>query len=211
MKQSSSFFEKHNLQFEYAEALMLIFLALQYLKLWLAPDVNDAEKIFQFSGLMAFEFIMVHSGVFMAAMPKKVSLFVLVPIYGLFAIAFNSIIGGSIIAYVYLITVFNRMRFAFFNASPELKKEVFGKSALATIVYFFLVVLVAIGNAWVPEFGLADENLTRIGYDDIKDHGGLFLDEPQTAISCGFLYYSILAFFSVMIIKMAKGEKKFSA
>lgn len=198
--------EKYNLHFEYVESLMLGFLAYQYLKLWIAPEIDDAEKIFQFAGLMAFEFVMVHSGVMMASVSRKTSLLLFVPLYGLFALSFNLIIGGNIVAYVYLIAVFNRMRFAFFNVSERLKDIVFGKSVLAVTIYFLLMIVVAFCNESVPEFGLSDENLARLGYAKANTHGGLFVDEPQTAICLGFLYYSILSFSSISRNKALKNK-----
>ncbi len=108
-------------------------------------------------------------------------------------------IGGNIVAYIYLLVVFNRMRFAFFDVNSTLKERGVGKSAFAAIVYFFIVMFVALGNSLVPELGLADDNLARLGYEEVKNHGGLFSDEPQTAICAGFFYYFILALFTMYI------------
>lgn len=193
-KRKSSILERLEPSFGFVDFMMMAFMSYQYFKLWMMPEIGDAEKIFQMAGLMGFEFIMVHSGVFMAVMPRKFSLFFFVPVYGLFAWAFNSIIGGgNIVAYIYMLAVFNRMRFAFFNVDEELKNKQIGRSVLAAIIYFFLLFGVAFGSSVLPEFGLNDANLTRIGYDEAKTHGGLFLDEPQTAICAGAVYYLLLA------------------
>lgn len=190
----SSIFEKLEPSFGFVDFIMMAFMSYQYFKLWMMPGIGDAEKIFQMAGLMGFEFIMVHSGVFMAVMPRKLSLFLFVPVYGLFAWAFNSIIGGgNLVVYIYMFAVFNRMRFAFFNVDENLKNKQVGRSALAAMIYFFLLFGVAFGSSVLPEFGLNDANLTRIGYDEAKTHGGLLLDEPQTAICAGAIYYLLLA------------------
>ena len=197
-KQNNSILEKIEPSFELVDVVMMGFMAYQYFKLWIDPQYGDAEKIFQMAGLMGFEFIMVHSGVFMAVMPRKVSLLIFVPAYGLFAWAFNDIIGGgNLVAYIYLIAVFNRMRFAFFNVNEELKNKQILRSVFAVLTYFFLLLGVAFGSKLIPEFGLNDVNLSFIGYDEAKTHGGLFLDEPQTAICLGSIYYLILALYSL--------------
>ena len=197
-KQSNPILEKMEPSFEFADVIMMGFMSYQYLKLWINPQIGDAHQIFQYAGLMGFEFIMVHSGVFMAVMPRKISLLVFVPLYGLFAWAFNEIIGeGNIVAYVYLIAVFNRMRFAFFNTSEELKNKQIGRSVFAVMTYFFLLLIVGFGNQLVPKFGLNETNLIRIGYDEVKTHGGLLLDEPQIALCLGTIYYFLLALYGL--------------
>ena len=197
-KIQNSILEKMEPSFEFADVIMMGFMAYQYLKLWMNPQIGDANQIFQYAGLMGFEFIMVHSGVFMAVMPRKITLLVFVPLYGLFALAFNEIIGGGdIVAYVYLMAVFNRMRFAFFNTSEELKNKQIGRSVFAVMFYFFLLMFVSFGNALIPKFGLNEANLIRIGYDEAKTHGGLLLDEPQTALCLGTIYYFLLALYGL--------------
>ncbi len=202
--QKNSILEKYNPQFEYLEAIMLAVIGVQYLQLWVSPSYDDPSKIFQMATLIAFEFIMVHSGVFMAMMPKKITLFLLVPIYGLFAYAFNSTIGDNSIVILYSITVFNRMRFAFFNANKKLRFSQITKSLIAVTLYFFLILIVAIGNKFVPSFGLSEENLININYKSVQNHGGLFLDEPKTAMCMGFLYYTLLAVIAVVMNRRKK-------
>lgn len=194
----SSILERLEPSFEFIDFIMMTFMSYQYFKLWMMPEMGDADKIFQMAGLMGFEFIMVHSGVFMAVMPRKLSLLFFVPVYGLFAWAFNSIIGGgNIVAYIYMFAVFNRMRFAFFNVDETLRNKQMGRSVYACMTYFFLLMGVSIGSSFLPELGLNDANLTRIGYDEAKTHGGLLLDEPQTAICVGAMYYFFLAIYAL--------------
>ncbi len=202
-----SIIEKHNPKFEYAEVVMLLILAYQYLVLWTNPGVNDATKIFQFAGLMAFEFVMVHSGAFMSVMPKKLSLFFLVPFYGVFAYIFNKIIGDNTVIIIYFIAVLNRIRFAFFNASKPLMQRVMLKSALAAMLYFLIILIVAIGHNYVPELGLNPENLQRINYHKAISHGGIFTDKPQVAMCVGFLYYLALAALAVKLVKMRPSKQ----
>ena len=91
------------------------------------------------------------------------------------------------------------MRFAFFNTSERLRNIVIGKSGFAVMVYFFLLLSVTFGNSLVPNFGLSEEGLTRIGYEQAKKHGGLLLDMPKTSMCLGFLYYAALSLYNIML------------
>jgi hypothetical protein len=137
----------------------------------------------------------------MAVMPKKFSLFIFIPFYFLFAWMFVSIIDSYVVVEIYLITILNRMRFAFMNVSEQLKNKTIKKSILAIMIYFFLAMAVSIGNKMIPDFGLSEQNLIEIGYMKAKKHGGLFLDIPKTAICLGGLYYTFMAFVTYTISK----------
>ena len=136
---SISIIEKYDRQFEYAGILMNVFIVYQLLQLWVFPQPTQAEKIYSMSSLMAFEFVLVHSGVFMALMPKKWSLIIFVPFYGLFAYAFNKSMPNNVILITYMFVVLNRMRFAFFNVDKKFKDRTILFSIIALIVYFILI------------------------------------------------------------------------
>ena len=65
--------ERYDRQFEYAGVLMDVVIAYQFFSIWHHPTMDDLPQLGTLSLLMIFEFIMVHSGVFMAVMPKKIS------------------------------------------------------------------------------------------------------------------------------------------
>lgn len=191
--------EKYNVPFEYVGAFMNLLLAYQFYMIWTSPAISDANKIADYAVLMGFEFVMVHSGVFMAVMPKKISLYVLLPVYGLFALAMNSFVSDNSVLIIYGIVVFNRMRFAFSDVSKKIQQKAIFNSVLAVLVYFVLVFVVAFNNEHIPLFGLTKEFLAEINYYENLKTGGLLLDEPQTAFSLGFLYYTILALLALWI------------
>jgi len=195
----SDIIEKYNVPFEYAGAFMNLILAYQFYKIWTSPAISDANKIADYAVLMGFEFIMVHSGVFMAVMPKKISLYVLLPVYGLFALAMNTFVSDNSVLIIYGIVVFNRMRFAFSDVSKKIQQKAIFNSVIAVLVYFVLVFVVAFNNEHIPLFGLTKEFLAEINYYENLKTGGLLLDEPQTAFSLGFLYYTILALMALWI------------
>ncbi|GAB5473361.1 MAG: hypothetical protein Mars2KO_14600 [Maribacter sp.] len=198
--------EKYNRQFEYAGVLMTVLIAFQFYLIWRDPGLNDAPKIATMSLLMGFEFIMVHSGVFMSAMPKKISLFVLIPFYGLFALAFNLAAQDNLVLIIYLVVVFNRMRFAFANVPKEIKAQNILKSVLAALTYFVLIFPFAFGAEYVPEWGMTPEKMELIGYPGDTSASGLLIEMPHVAIAFGCAYYCILAIIEAVSLRPSFGR-----
>ena len=123
--------------FSFVEYGFQAYYASVFLMVWTHPEQHPVSLINDLAILMAFEFVMVHSGVFRAVLPKKISLFVFVPLYGLFALGFNESVVNANILYIYLLTVLNRMRFAFSDVSVEMRALQVGKSVAKVIFYFF--------------------------------------------------------------------------
>lgn len=193
--------ERYDPYFIYIGVLINAFIAYQFFDIWAYPDWDQASQLKTLAVLMGFEFVMVHSGVFMAVFPRKISLFIFFPIYGLFAFAFSQMIDDwHIIAFTYLFAVFNRMRFAFADVPKAIKNRNILLSIVAVMVYFVLIFVVGFGANKVPELGLTQEYLTSSGYLEGRDTGGILLDMPQTAMCLGLLYYSALAFFEFVLV-----------
>ncbi|MEO8254178.1 MAG: hypothetical protein ABI554_07280 [Flavobacterium sp.] len=180
-----------NSPFSFVEYGFQAYYAYVFLMVWTHPEQYPVSLINDLAILMAFEFIMVHSGVFMAVMPKKLSILVFFPLYGLFAYGFNESVINTNILYIYLLTVLNRMRFAFSNVSMEVRAVQMGKSAAKAMFYFFLIFAVCFGNGIIPKFGLTEEFLEKSHYFDTVKSSGLFIDKPYVPICMGFIYYSL--------------------
>ena len=146
----------------------------------------------------------------MAVMPKKWSLLVFFPLYGLFAYSFNESVVNTNILYIYLLTVLNRMRFAFSNVAPEVRVYQMGKSAAKAVFYFFLILTVCIGNSIVPPFGLTQEFLEKAHYFQTVKSGGLFIEKPYVPICMGFIYYALPVLYFVYRILKGFGKKESS-
>lgn len=185
--------EKYDKGFAYSGIFLNLLLAYQCYRLWHNPGLEDAEKIYSLAILLAFEFVMVHSGVFMAVMSRKITLLILAPLYLLFAFAFNASAPNNIVLITYLIVIFNRMRFAFTDVSEEIKSRAVFTSVLAVIIYFFLLMIVAFNNESIDAHGLTEEFLSASNYNNIKQTGGIFLDTPQVALCFGVWYYILLS------------------
>lgn len=193
--------EKYDPYFIYVGVLINAFIAYQFFDIWASPDWDQASQLKNMAVLMGFEFVMVHSGVFMAVFPRKVSLFIFFPLYGVFAFAFSQMLDDwHIIASTYLFTVFNRMRFAFADVSKVIKDRSILISIVAVLVYFVLIVVVALGADKIPQLGLTQAYLTASGYLEHQDTGGILLDMPQTAMCLGLLYYSALTLLEFYLV-----------
>ncbi|MBL0736290.1 hypothetical protein JI750_05305 [Flavobacterium sp. GN10] len=196
-----------NSPFSFIEYGFQAYYAYVFLMVWTHPELHPVSLINDLAVLMAFEFIMVHSGVFMAVMPKKWSLFVFFPLYGLFAYSFNESVVNTNILYIYLLTVLNRMRFAFSNVAPEVRVYQMGKSAAKAVFYFFLILAVCIGNSIVPPFGLTNEFLEKSHYFQTVKSSGLFIEKPYVPICMGFVYYALPVLYFVYRILKSFGKK----
>lgn len=197
-----------NSPFSFIEYGFQAYYAYVFFMVWMHPELHPVSLVNDLAILMAFEFIMVHSGVFMAIMPKKWSLFIFFPIYGLFALAFNESVVNTNILYIYLLTVLNRMRFAFSNVSPKVRGIQIGKSVGRAIFYFFLIMAVCFGNALIPRFGLTKEFLEKSHYFQTVKSSGLFIEKPYVPICMGFIYYSLpVLYFMYRIINNFSKEE----
>lgn len=174
--------------------------------LLLFPGPDDGETILNFGAMMGFEFILIHSGVFMAVMPRMVSLFVFVPVYGLFAWGMNSIIPGNAILWLYLSVVLTRMRFAFSKPSEAAKNSNILFSCAAAMTYFVLVFIFAFSSGILPRFGITEAYLEAVNYSSLHDSGGIFIDLPHVPLTMGVVYFTILAFYEWGIYNKLQGS-----
>lgn len=168
----------------------------------MSPGPDDGPIILTFGMMMGFEFILVHSGVFMAVMPRWLSLSVFFPLYGVFALAMNSMIPGNAILWLYLSVTLTRMRFAFSKPSPEAKNVNIMFSVAAVTTYFILIFIFAFSSGILPKFGITESYLQSVGYSDLHDSGGIFIDLPHVPLAMGVVYFTALAFYEWGIPKM---------
>lgn len=188
-------------------ALYLLF-AWQIASVLTSPEPEDGPIILNFVTLIEFEFILVHSGIFMALLPRRLSLIIFVPFTGVFALVMNSSIPGNAILWLYLAVIFNRMRFAFSNPTPEAKGLNFAFSIIAAATYFLLVFIFSSGAGLVPRFGLTVSYLQSIGYEGnlyLDDSGPIFGGLAHPALAMGVIYFSLIAIYDLIIPRWADG------
>lgn len=183
----------------------------EMLSLWLAPESSDALRVLTLAVMMGMEFIMGHSGVFMAVLRRSWSMILLVPIYGLFAWGFSNYVPGNEMMWIYFGVIAMRMRFAFSKPTEaQINKNIL-MSISTVMTYFFLIFIFAFNAERLPAFGLTTEFLTASGYHDLHDSGGIFIDTPHVALAMGVVYFSFLALWEVLIyglIPKGKSQEK---
>ncbi|CAK7072315.1 MAG: hypothetical protein DELT_01934 [Desulfovibrio sp.] len=187
--------------FDFSDVFVSIGMIALVLKFWMYPTSEDVADIKTFGVLMAFEFIMVHSGVFMlfasSMFSPWVALGVFFPVYGLFAYAFNAIAGNNVVMWTYLFVVAWRMRFAFSRPDHLVAMQAFAIAFFKAFVYFGALVLssLVLENVF-PYFGLTPEfaEATKLG-------GKNFFSTPHALMGFAFLYYAGLAIFDYWLTK----------
>lgn len=187
--------ERFDKSFEYAGVLQTATIAFSYAYVWCFATYDDAYRVYSFATLMAFEFIMVHSGVFMAIFPRKVSLWLFFPLYGLFAWSFNASlqVGDNSILIIYLTTVLTRMRFAFFDANKLIKQRMILMSIVAAVIYFVVLMVSVFMRNVIPPLALGEDFVQSEAYQWIKSGEGLFVEAPYVPIFAGFIYYTLIS------------------
>ncbi len=179
--------------------LLYVILVVRMAFLLFAPGPEDGEIILTFGAMMAFEFILVHSGVTMALSPRNISLFILFPMYGIFALGLNAAIPGNAILFLYFSVVLTRMRFAFSEPNRDATIANIGFSIAAIITYFLLVIIFAVSSENLPHFGITEAYLDSVNYSEIHDSGGVFIDMPHVPIAMGIVYFTLLSFYETFI------------
>lgn len=208
--------EKYNRQFEYAGLLMTLFIAFRFYRIWQNPVIGDAPEIITLGVLIIFEFIMVHSGMLMSGLPKKVSFYGLIPFYGLFALVFSFAAQDPIVLTVYLLVVINRMRFAFSNVPKIVKQQTLLRSILAGLAYFLPMLLFIFNANHVPKWGMTKDTLKALDFPGESNAAKFLFEMPHVFIAFGFTYYCLLSIieafalnprFGVPFLKYPKNER----
>lgn len=178
------------------------------LSVWFFPEYYTIEIIYNLTVILIFEFILVHSGVFMAVFRdwRVLTLFAL--FYGLFALAINmAVLGDSpLILYLYSATVANRILFGLTSRSEQERNENMGYSALMALNFMFCIFLVLMLSFLVPYGGVTPEYLQSIGYYSSISSGGEFPDKPHIAFAFGVLYFGLPVFMACLMNFLCKGH-----
>lgn len=186
----TNFVSKRQKQLLYLELIQYLIFAGIYLAAMVKPSMFSSEFIVSLQILIMFEFIMMHSGVFMSMGKSAVILFF--PFYFLFAFAFNLIMPDNTIMYVYLFTILNR----FLTGQNDSKRKNDHPTIRALFRCFATYFPTFIGSmalsSIIPEFGLTPDVQKQIIEDvAINQKGDITL---KMMISCGVLYYLALIY-----------------
>lgn len=178
------------------------------LSVWFFPEYYTVEIIYNLTLILIFEFILVHSGVFMAVFRDWRILMLFAFLYGLFALAINmAVLGDSpLILYLYSATVANRMLFGISSRTEQERGENMGYSALMALNFMFCIFFVIILSFLVPYGGLTPEYLRSIDYYSSISSGGEFPEKPHVAFAFGVLYFGMPLFIACLMHFLCKGH-----
>ena len=169
-----------------------------FLSLWIRPQVDDIEMIQNLSLLMIFEFVMVHSGVFMSVLGRSWKGWIgFTLFYGLFAFVFNLMVSGNQILILYAAVVLNRMLPNILNKDKTDKMKKIMMSSLYAFIYFVLLIIVVLAASHIPRFGLTEKFLTAAN-NNISEG---IAEMPHAFMCFGAIYYTILTFVDVILIR----------
>ena len=175
-----------------------IYMSYLFFSLWISPRVSDAEMILNLSVLMFFEFVLVHSGVFMTVLGRSWKSWLgFISVYGLFALAFNTIVSGNLIIIIYGAVVLNRVLSGIFETDKD--QEIL-MSCCYAVIYFFLMFAMVLLSSHIPEFGLNAEFLAASKYNQMRRAAGINV-ETHAMMCFGAVYYMSLTLIDVLFLK----------
>lgn len=176
--------------FDYATQLLYIAFIIT---VWWFPEHFSVQTIYNLTVLFLFEFILVHSGVFMAAFARTKLVFALIPFYGIFALIINSMIIGdeNLIIWLYAVIVANRIISGYqVKTKEEMGKNLF-YSALLVLNFMLCLFSVMIFKFLVPYGGLTPQYLNEINYLYLIPQHSDYFNVPHIGMAYGTLFYGI--------------------
>lgn len=183
-----------------ASAIPYFILAVVLTRAWIDPmSVDEGAWVPLAVGLMALEFILLHSGVFMGTVAfqarsaaRRYGTFALLAgFYGIFAVAFSLGTGGWEIFEIFGFLMAGRL-VTLVVAAGEGKKQLISRSAAGIVIYLpvvFLTVFVPF-----PELGVTAEVLREV-YPGRG--GGIWEQHPERAMAGAILYFGLMGFFEL--------------
>ncbi len=183
-----------------ASAIPYFILAVVLTRAWIDPmSVDDGAWVPLAVGLMALEFILLHSGVFMGTVAfqaktatRRYGFFALLAgFYAIFAVAFSLVTGSWEILKIFGFLMAGRL-VTLMVAAAEGKRQLIARSAAGIASYIpivFLTVFVPF-----PEFGVTAEVLREV-YPGRG--GGIWEQHPERAIAGAILYFGVMGMFEL--------------
>ena len=183
-----------------------------FLKLWINPQADDVELIFNLTIIAIFELFLVHSGVFIGIIGRSwIGWIGLILFYGIIAIVLNGMVKNNQILIFYGAVILNRMLPNILNKKKTYSEWEINMSGLYSLIYFVLFAVVLFCSEYIPKFGLTDEFPTILDYFNIYNAEVIEFSKKTHAIMCfGVMYYLMLTLMEVILIirniKRVKGN-----
>jgi len=172
-------------------------LATLFLITWITPDAFDEKMVSYLVLVMLMEFVIIHSSGFMGRVmigegDRKKRGLTLVGL-GLFYTLF---VGGFALSFEawWPIAAFwgmtlNRILFILLGQVPKEEEKILLQKSWAVGALFYLGSVFLTVFAPIPELGISWE----VVRDQEFTSEGLWVEDPEHAIACGFLYFSAVA------------------
>ncbi|MGA3698287.1 hypothetical protein ACPAVH_20730 [Enterobacteriaceae bacterium TYF_5] len=160
---------------------------------WCYPALFSVQTIYNLTVIFIFEFILVHSGLFMAVLARTKLIFVLIPVYSVFAFMINSFVMGdeNIVLWLYAVIVANRLIGSYQAKSREAWNKNVLNSAYMTLNFLFCIFLIAMIRFIVPYGGLTPEYLDKVNYLNLIASHSEYFNAPHVGMALGTLLYTI--------------------
>lgn len=198
-----------------ASAIPYFILVVVLTRAWIDPmSVDEGTWVPLAVGLMALEFILLHSGVFMGTVASKaksaarrVGLFALLSgFYAIFAVAFSLVTGSWEMLKIFGFLMAGRV-VTVIIASGEGSQQLIARSAAGIAIYIpvvFLTVFVPF-----PELGVNAEVLREV-YPNRG--GGIWEQHPERAMAGAILYFGLMGLFELkQLIRPPEGKSAASS
>jgi hypothetical protein len=182
------------------EMLLYAFLIREMWCLWSDPTPADFPRLQTLAILMGFEFLLVHSALFIHVTPRKISILFLLPIYGIVALALNTGAENNLILYLYLGVIITRLRFLFGDHTKAQKSRAVKTSIVSFFIYFAAIAIIAVGETSLPKGGLTAKFLESGNYLDSLEVYGIFTEQPHLPLLMGMFYFSALILFELYLV-----------
>jgi hypothetical protein len=159
---------------------------------------------------MLLEFLLVHSGAFMAAAiaisaPAKRALALagLLAFYGLMISAFAFSLKSPELVWIFLCIVVGRCALAF-TRDPRGMKMLIARSGIGA--FFYLICVFGSVLLPIPEWGVTHSVIAQV----YPDHGsGVWEQEPYRAIAAGAVYFLIMGVVECFLARKPRDDGKF--
>jgi hypothetical protein len=175
-----------------------------FLITWLRPDTFGPQFVRRLVLVMLLEFIVIHSAGFMgaatiSAVSRLRRILVILGFglfYSLFTGAFSLAFHTTWPFLSFWVLIANRMLGVVVSPAGDLKEANvvmlgWGLTVLAYLGCCFLTVLVP-----MPRFGITAEVVQRQAFTG----GGLWIDQPHTAIAFGFFYFLVVGLGEILLV-----------
>ena len=183
----------------------------EIVRLWIAPELNDAERVLTLTIIALFEMIVIHVSVVLVRLKDWTARFSAIGFYTLFAIAFSFGLPNNTILFIYLGVVASRVSFILSSPTQAQIAASNSRSALSAILYLVGIFATVLLGRFIPEFGLDEAWMQATNYISESDSGGLYIEAPHLALAFASFYFSCLLIHDAFVMFKRNTQNRYTA